>query len=76
MARNEKPGTARLDLDISIEAKMRFVALHEALGFRTKAQTFEAVIYHVATKDKLDPAAVERIERKLDRFLERLDDLV
>ncbi len=76
MARNEKPGTARVDLDISIEAQMRFIALHEALGFRTKSQTFEAVVYHVSTKDKLDPAALERIERKLDRFFERIDDLV
>jgi hypothetical protein len=46
------------------------------LGFKTKAETFEAIVYAVSTRDKIDPAAVERIERKLDRFLERLDDSI
>ena len=35
-----------------------------------------AIIYAVSTTDKIDPAAVARIERKLDRFLERLDDSI
>ena len=55
---------------------MRFASLHDALGFKTKAETFEAIIYAVSTTDKIDPAAVARIERKLDRFLERLDDSI
>jgi hypothetical protein len=55
---------------------LRFAGLHDALRFRTKAETFEAIVYAVSTKDKIDPAAIERIERKLDRFLERLDDTI
>jgi hypothetical protein len=59
-----------------LEAKLRFAGLHDALGFRTKAETFEAIVYAVPTNDKIDPTAAERIERKLDRFLERLDDRI
>jgi hypothetical protein len=73
MPRRKTPGTAPSSLDISLEAKLRFAGLHDALGFRTKAETFEAIVYAVSTKDKIDPAA---IERKLDRFLVRLDDSV
>ena len=76
MPRRKTPGTASFSLDISLEAKLRFAGLHDALGFKTKAETFEAIIYAVSTRDKIDPAAVERIERKLDRFLERLDDSI
>jgi hypothetical protein len=76
MPRRKASGAVPFSLDISLEAKLRFAGLHEALGFRTKAQTFEAIVYAVSTKDKIDPAAVDRIERKLDRFLERLDDSV
>lgn len=73
MPRNNKPGTARVDLDITLEAKLRFATLHEALGFKTKSETFEAILYHVSTVDKIDPAAMDRVERKLDRIGERLD---
>jgi hypothetical protein len=76
MPRRKTRGIAPFSLDISLEAKLRFAGLHDALGFKTKAETFEAIVYAVSTKDKIDPAAIERIERKLDRFLERLDDSV
>jgi hypothetical protein len=76
MPRRKIPGTAPFSLDVSLEAKLRFAGLHEALGFKTKAQTFEAIVYAASMKDKVDPVAVERIERKLDRFLERLDDSI
>jgi hypothetical protein len=76
MSRRKTPGTAPFSLDISLEAKLRFAGLHDVLGFRTKAETFEAIVYAVSTKDKIDPKAIERIERKLDRFLERLEDSV
>ena len=76
MPRRNIPGTAPFSLDVSLEAKLRFAGLHEALGFKTKAQTFEAIVYAASTKDKIDPAAVERIERKLDRFLERMEALL
>lgn len=67
---------ARIDLEISIEAKMRFATLHEVFGFKSKAETFEAILYHISTVDKIDPAVMERIERKLDRVSERIDDLL
>ena len=76
MPRRKTPGTAPFSLDVSLEAKLRFTGLHDALGFKTKAETFEAIAYAVSARDKIDPAAVERIERKLDRFLERLDDSI
>ena len=66
MPRHQKPGTARIDLDISVEAKLRFATLHESLGFKTKSETFEAILYFVWTKDKIDPAVMERMEQKLD----------
>jgi len=75
MPRHQKPGTARIDLDISVEAKLRFAALHESLGFKTKSETFEAILYFVSTKDKIDPAVMERMEQKLDHSIELLESL-
>lgn len=62
-------------LDVSEDAKKRFETLHESLGFTSKAQTFEAILYFVSTKDKIDPMALQRIEQKLDDVLQRFDDL-
>ncbi len=76
MPRKAKPGTAQFALDVSIEAKLRFATLHESLGFKTKTETFEAILYFVSTKDKIDPHALERIERKLDRVVEKLDEVL
>jgi hypothetical protein len=75
MPRHQKPGTARVDLDISVEAKRRFASLHESLGFKTKSETFEAILYFVSTKDKIDPAVLERLEQKLDNSIELLESL-
>ena len=75
MPRRQKPGTARVDLDISVEAKLRFASLHESLGFKTKSETFEAILYFVSTKDKIDPAVSERMEQKLDHAIELLESL-
>lgn len=74
MARNSKPGTARIDLDVSAEAKLLFTNAHEALGYKTKAETFEAIVYAISMKDKIDPLAIERVERKLDLLFEHLGD--
>ena len=60
----------------STEAKSRFAVLHEAFGFKTKAATFEAVIYAVSLKDKIDPQILLRMEAKLDRLLETVDNLL
>jgi len=73
MPRRKTPGTTSIALDISVEAKLRFAAIHDALGFKTKTETFEALVYTVSTKDKIDPHMVERIERKLDNVIEILD---
>lgn len=75
MARHQKPGTERIDLDISPVAKQRFVTLHESLCFKTQAETFDALLYFVSTKDKIDPAALQRIEAKLDQVLQTLESL-
>jgi hypothetical protein len=74
MPRNSKPGSARIDLDVSPEAKLLFTHVHEALGFKTKAETFEAIVYAISTRDKIDPHAVERVERKIDLLFEHLGD--
>jgi hypothetical protein len=73
MPRNQNPGTARIDLDVTLEAHLRFISLHESLGFKTKAETFEAILYFVATQDKIDPATLERIERKVDHTVRLLE---
>ena len=76
MPRRQIPGTAPLSLDISIEAKLRFVTLHQSLGFKTKSDTLEAILYAVSTKERIDSHALERIERKIDRAVQCLDELL
>ncbi len=49
--------------------------LHEAFGFKTKSATFEAVVFAVSVKDKIDPQILLRIEAKLDQVLENFDTL-
>ena len=45
------------------------------MGFRTKAQTFEALLYFVSTADKIDPAALQRMEKKIDHSIHLLESL-
>jgi hypothetical protein len=75
MPRRHVPGTTSIALDVAVEAKQRFLALHGTLALKTKAETFEALVYSVSTKDILSPHAIERIERKLDYIIETLDGL-
>ena len=75
MAYPKKTPAAQFHVDCSPEAKSRFAALHEAFGFKTKSATFEAVVYAVSLKDKIDPQILLRIESKLDRVLENFDTL-
>ena len=75
MPHQSKPGTVQFALDVSFDAKIRFETLHSSLGFKTKAQTFEAILYFVSTKDKIDPAVMERIESKVDQSLALLESL-
>ena len=74
MPRHTTPGTSAFSLDITHEAKIRFAAIHNALGFKTKTETFEAILYCVSTQDKIDPHTLERIERKLDNLMEHMED--
>jgi hypothetical protein len=74
MSRRNTPGTVPFALDISIEAKLRFMALHEAFGFKSKTATFEAVLFAMSLKDKIDPQILQRIDAKLDRVLESLEE--
>jgi len=73
MTRNKK--STRIDLAISIQAQLRFDAIHKALGFKTKPETFEALVFSISARDVLDPGALERMENKLDQALEILDSL-
>ena len=75
MARNLNTKTARIDLDITIESQKQFDALHKALGFKTKPETFEALVFSISTKDVLRPDVMARMESKLDHALEVLDSL-
>ena len=75
MPRNSKLGTARIDLDVALAAQQRFIALHESYGFKTIAETLEAIIYAVSTSDTIDPHAIARIERKLDEFMDLMEEV-
>jgi hypothetical protein len=75
MAYPRKTSAAQFHVDCSPEAKSRFATLHEAFGFKTKAATFEAVVFAVSIKDKIDPQILLRIEAKLDQVLENFDNL-
>ena len=75
MPRNQKSGTARIDLDITAEAHLRLAAIHKALGFKTKTETFEALVFSISAKDVIDPGIMERLETKLDQALEAIDSL-
>ncbi|MET0252601.1 MAG: hypothetical protein ABW214_01020 [Terrimicrobiaceae bacterium] len=75
MARQSRSGTVQIALDISPDSKSRFESLHQSMGFRTKAQTFEALLYFVSTADKIDPAALQRMEKKIDHSIHLLESL-
>ena len=75
MAHKLNTKTARLDLDITPEAQRRFASLHEALGFKTKTETFEALVFSVAAKDVVSPNLMDQINAKLDHTLEILESL-
>jgi hypothetical protein len=62
MPRKPQPGIVQFALDVPLDAKMRFESLHATLGFKNKSQTFQAIVYAVSTQDKIDPAALGRIE--------------
>ena len=76
MAHQSKPGTTQIALDISYDAKLRFETLHQMMGFRTKAQTLEAIIYVVSTQDKIDPALLGQMDKKLDTTIQLLQSLL
>ena len=71
----KKTPAVQFHVDCTPEAKSRFATLHEAFGFKTKAATFEAVLFAVSIKDKIDPQILLRIEAKLNRVLENFDNL-
>ena len=54
---------------------MRFAAIHKALGFKTKTETFEALVFSISAKDVISPGVTERLEAKLDQALEAIDSL-
>ena len=74
MPRRKIPGTESFALDISSEAKSRFATLHAAFGLKTKAATFETILFAVTLKDKIDPQILHRIDANVARVLEKLED--
>jgi len=74
MAYPKKSPAVQFHVDCSPEAKSRFATLHEAFGFKTKAATFEAILFAMSLKDKIDPQILQRIDAKLDRVLESLEE--
>ncbi|HET7237724.1 MAG TPA: hypothetical protein VFI76_01770 [Terrimicrobiaceae bacterium] len=75
MAYPKKTPALQFHVECSPEAKSRFTALHETFGLKTKAATFEAVLFAVSLKGKIDPQILLRIEAKLDQVLENFDYL-
>jgi hypothetical protein len=75
MPRNQEPGTPRIDLDIIAEAHLRFAAIQKALGFKTKTETFEVLVFSISAKHVIDPDIIERLETKLDQALEAIESL-
>lgn len=75
MAYPSKSPAVQFHVECSTRGESRFAVLHQAFGFKTKAATFEAVLYAVSLKDKIDPQILLRMESKLDRVLENFDDL-
>ena len=70
MAHKLNTKTARIDLDISVEAQQRFAAIHKALGFKTKTRNLRGDHLFHPGKDDIDPGIMERMETKLDQALE------
>ena len=75
MAHKQNNKTARIDLDITAEAHLRFATIHKALGFKTKTETFEALVFSISAKDVIDPGVMERLEAKIDQALEVIESL-
>lgn len=75
MPRLKKPQTARLDLEISSESQRLFAAIQKSLGLKSRAETFEAIVFSISAKDVIHPSVLERIESKIDQTLETLDSL-
>jgi len=74
MAYQKKPGIKQFHVDCTMEAHSRFQALHQAFALPSKAATFEAILFAVSIKDKIDPQILTGMDSKLDRVLERLND--
>lgn len=74
MAYQKKPGIKQFHVDCTTEAHSRFQALHQAFALPSKAATFEAILFAVSIKDKIDPQILSGMDSKLDRVLERLND--
>ena len=75
MPRLKKPKSARLDLEISSESLRLFANIQRTLGLKSRAETFEAIVFSVSAKDVVHPSVMERIESKIDSVLETLDSL-
>ena len=62
----------------AIVQNARLCPIHHAgfaLGFKTRTETFEAIVFSITAKDVLHPNVMERIETKLDQTLEIIESL-
>ena len=75
MPKHQKPNTRRIEFLLSNEAYERFHQLHEARGLRSKTETLEALFYVAELDGKCDPNMSERLELKVDRLIEMIEEL-
>jgi hypothetical protein len=75
MPHHQPPNIRRMEFLLSGEAYERFHRLHQARGFRTKAETLEALIVAAELDSKIDPGALTRIENKIDQAIRFLEEL-
>jgi hypothetical protein len=82
MPRRKNTDLVQLGLDVAPVTKQTFEFLHKRFGFKTKAQTFSAILQQISAQEKIpafrEQNAIEQIllgiESKLDRLVERFED--
>lgn len=73
MKSRNNPSHVQFAFDISVESKARFEKIHQALKFKTKSQTLEAIILQASTQDITSPDVLHRLETKIDQLTELLE---
>ena len=74
MAYPTKTPAVQFHVDMLTRGEVALRRAPRSVRLQDKAATFEAVLFAVSLKDKIDPQILLRIEAKLDRVLEHFDD--